>query len=303
MRFFEHLLSLSWEHYYTSSSRTLTPLVDDCLRSLTAFANDPSSEDRQYGLTLLCQFYQLSGVIARDQRDIPRAIQDGKKAVELAFAVDNVELIAASLFRRAKTYVKQTRYDKAMQDFEAALLYAQRARDPLKTYIHQATAEASLLLADAHDQQQQSHSLALLDTVEESIQHGQHEDDRSFVRVNSAGLAMDRAHVLSFFKQPHKARQTLSLAQQQLGPEVTRWQVRLLITDAEIALAQHEVLDCCDILLKALNMVRSTGSRSHEQRIEQLYHHLITLAPDQSPVRSLGEYLHIPLSEQRKLDV
>lgn len=37
-------------------------------------------------LALLCRFYQLSGVVARDRMDITRALHDGKKSIELAFS-------------------------------------------------------------------------------------------------------------------------------------------------------------------------------------------------------------------------
>jgi len=102
----------------------------------------------------LCRFYQLSGVAARDRMDLPRAIRDGNIAVKVAFQLENPELVSASLFRRAKTNLKQQKYETAIKDMEAALPYADKCRDPLRGYVYQATAEAYSLVAQRDSQLQ-----------------------------------------------------------------------------------------------------------------------------------------------------
>jgi tetratricopeptide (TPR) repeat protein len=242
-------------------------------------------------IDLLCRFYQLSGVVARDQMNISRALSDGKKSIELAFSIENAELIAASLLRRAKTRLKQAQYDAALQELEAALVYAQRSRDPLKGYIHQAMAEAYTMIADPHDQHMQQKSLTLLDRVSTIAENGHLEDDGSFVKLNIAGLSMDRATVLTHFLQPEEARQSLLMAQHHLKTDLNRWRSRLLIANAETSLAENDAQSCCEFLIEALNIVQETHSRSNEKRVTTVYQRLSTIAPHSSLVRQVGEQL------------
>lgn len=291
LRFYNYSLSFSWGYYYARGSHALPPIIDDCLRSLTESMQTAHGSEQVHLIDLLCRFYQLSGVVARDQMNISRALSDGKKAVELAFSAENVELIAASLFRRAKTRMKQAQYDAALQELEAALVYAQRSRDPLKGYIHQAMAEAYTMLADPYDQHIQQKSLALLDTVSTIVENGNLEDDGSFVKLNITGLAMDRASVFTHFLQPEEARRSLLIAQQHLGTDLNRWRSRLLIANAETSLAENDAQSCCEYLTKALNIVQETHSRSNEKRVMTIYQQLSTIAPHSSFVRQVGEQL------------
>jgi DNA-binding SARP family transcriptional activator len=292
LRPYEYLLVLSWKQYYAGGSQTLLPIIDDCLHALINAAREAHTEEQEQFLALLCRFYQLSGVIARDRLDITRALADGKKSIELAFTLDDAELITASLFRRAKTYLKQQCPEKALQDLEAALIYARRARDPLKGYVHQAAAEAYTSIAGPADRQLEQESLTLLDNVESLLHNGHLEDDGSFVKVNISGVSMDRARVLTHFRKAPQARQALVTARQHLGPELIRWQCRLLLADAEVHFAEDDVQSCCEALSEALKIARATHSLSNEARIDTWYQQLNILYAHQAPVRQLGEQLH-----------
>lgn len=287
MNIYEGILVLSWELYYTSSAQRAANNINHWLQILTSAAKEARGVQRHQFIALLCRFYQLSGVAARDRMDLPRALRDGTKAVDLAFQLENPELIAASLFRRAKTYLKQEKHNAAIQDLEAALPYADRARDPLKGYVYQATAEAYSIVAEK-DMQRQKKSLQLLDQVGRIIRKGDLEDDGSFVKLNIAGLYMDRASALTIYHKPDEAHDALDIVRANLGPELTRWQARLLIADAQTYLAEDDPESCCEMAFEALKVVRATQSLSNENRIQNLHQQLQRSYPRHPLVNRLG---------------
>jgi transcriptional regulator with XRE-family HTH domain len=269
MNMLENMLELSWELYYTSSAQSAANNINRWIQHLTEAAKEARGVQRDQLIAMLCKFYQLSGVVARDRMDIPRALRDGKKAIDLAFQLKNPELISTSLFRRAKTYLKQQNYDAAIKDFETALPYAEKSRDPLKGYVYQATAEAYSIIANT-DIQTQKRSLNLLDQVGRIVRKGNLENDGSFVKLNIAGLYITRAQALTLFHKTNEAHSALNIARNNLGPELTRWQARLLIIDAEIYLAEDDPESCCEIAFEALKAVQATQSRSNKARVQKL---------------------------------
>lgn len=287
MSMYESMLVLSWELYYTSSAQRAGNNINYWLQTLTNAAKEAQGLQRHQLLAMLCRFYQLSGVAARDRMDLPRALRDGKKAVDLAFQLENPELISASLFRRARTYLKQEKYNAAVQDLEAALPYADRSRDPLKGYVYQATAETYSIVA-GKDTQVQRKSLTMFDQVGRIVRKGDLEDDGSFVKLNIAGLYMDRANALTLYRKPNEAHDALDIVRKNLGPELTRWQARLLIADAQAYLAEDDPESCCEMAFEALKVVRATQSLSNEARVYGLYQQLQGSYPRHPLVNRLG---------------
>lgn len=287
IRMYESMLASSWELYYTSSAQRAASNIDYWLQFLTSAAKKVSGVQRDQFIALLCRFYQLSGVAARDRMDTQQALRDGKKAVDLAFTLENPELIAASLFRRARTYVQQQKYDAAISDLEGALPYANRSRNPLKGYVYQTTAEVYSIVA-REDKQMQKKSLHILDQVGRITRKGNLEDDGSFVKLNIAGLYMDRARALTLFHKPEEAHNALNIARDNLGPELTRWQARLLIADAQAYLVENDPDSSCEIALEALKIVRATQSHSNETRIQDLHGQLQQQYPHHPLVNRLS---------------
>jgi tetratricopeptide (TPR) repeat protein len=288
---YESVLASSWELYYTSSAQRAASNIDHWLRHLTTAAKEASGVEQDQFIALLCRFYQLSGVAARDRMEIQRALRDSKKAVDLAFHLENPELIAASYFRKARTFMQQQRYDAAIADLEAALPYADRSRDPLKGYVYQTTAETYSMMKD---KQLQKKSLNMLDQVGRIIRKGNLEDDGSFVKLNIAGLYMDRARALTRFHETEEAHDALDIARDNLGPELTRWQARLLLADAHIYLTESDPDSCCEIALESLKVVRATQSQSNLKRVEKLCQQLRERYPHHPKVNRLSLQLQQP---------
>ncbi len=128
----------------------------------------------------------------------------------------------------------------------------------------------------------------MLDLVGRIIRKGNLEDDGSFVKLNIAGLYIDRARALTLFHRTEEAHNALDIARNNLGPELTRWQARLLIADAQIYLAENDPESCSEIALEALKVVRATRSQSNEKRIQNVYQQAQQLYPYHPLVSRLG---------------
>ncbi|GHO65724.1 hypothetical protein KSC_046160 [Ktedonobacter sp. SOSP1-52] len=290
MSLYENMLAASWQLYYTSSAQHAAININNCIQLLTNTAKNARGVERAQIISMLCRYYQLSGVAARDRMDMNQALRDGKKAVDLAFQLENPELISASLFRRAKTLMKLQKYNAAIQDLEAAIPYANRSRDPLKGYVYQATAEAYATLPKK-DTMQQKQCFTMLDQVGRIIRKGELEDDGSFVKVNVAGLYMDRAQAYTQYGKHNEAHNALNIARNNLGPELTRWQARLLIADAQAYLAEGDPESSCEIALDALKVVKATQSSSNKARIQSLHRQMQSKYPRHPLVNRLGAQL------------
>ncbi len=289
MQAYEDVLSLAWEAYYTSSAQRSARTVSYWQQHLIATIQSTHGISQDELKALYCRFLQLGSVIARDRRDHAEALREGNAAVELAFELTNAELIAASLYRRAKIYVDRGEYDLAAKDAEAALPYAARARDPLRCYVSVFLAEVYSHL-NAADKQLQRKSLALLDDVGRTVRaYGTLDGDGSYAKVDLPGLMMIRGDVLRRYGNIDEAQDALLIVRESLPPEFTRWRGNLLISEAHLCYADHDIGGACDLALDALDIIEATRSDSNREKIVQLYR---SLSGNKHPgVRELGERL------------
>lgn len=293
---YEGVLTLSWEAYYTSSAQRSASTVKLWLSHLNDSLNTVGGVAQDQLRALLCRFYQLSGVIARDRVDFDASLKYAGEALKLAFYLRNAELIASSLFRRARTYVEMRRYDLAVEDLERALPYAGRARDPLRVYVSICLAEAYSLAAPA-DSALQVKSLGLLDDAGRMVRastSGVLSGDGSFVKVDGPGLYMVRGDVLRRHGRLEDAQDALLIVRDTLPKGFTRWQGNLLVSEALLCHADGDIAGACQLSLDALELLDSTRSGTARVKLEQLYEQLRAVAPRHSDVRDLGKRLLKP---------
>jgi transcriptional regulator with XRE-family HTH domain len=289
MQAYTDVLDLAWEAFYTSSAQRSARTVMYWQQHLLAAIDGARGISRDELKALYCRFLQLGSVIARDRRDHGEALREGSAAVELAFDLTNAELIAASLYRRAKIYVDRHEYDMAVKDAEAALPYAARSRDPLRCYVSVFLAETYSHL-DPADRQLQRKSLLLLDDVGRTVRaKGTLDGDGSFAKVDLPGLYMIRGDVLRRHGSIEAAQDALLIVRDGLPPEFTRWRGNLLISESQLCCAENDVGGACDLALDALDIIEATRSSSNRAKIEQIYG---SLAGKNHPrIRDLGERL------------
>jgi len=291
MQAYEDVLDLSWESFYTSSAQRSARTVDYWQQHLLNTIKDVSGISQDQLIALYCRFLQLSSVIARDRLDIRRAIADSDKAVEVAFQLTNAELIAASLYRRAKIYLGLQQYERAVSDAERALSYSSRVRDPLRCYVSIFLAEV-YSLSDPANKQLQRKSLTLLDEVGRTVRaKGVLEGDGSYAKVDLTGLYMIRGDILRRQGNTLEAQDALLIVSDNLPPEFTRWRGNLRISEAQLAYAERDIHGTCHLALDALSIIEATRSRSNRVKIERLYTDVLKVDQKHPMVKELGSRL------------
>lgn len=269
MQFYERLLAVSWELYYTSSVEKAAHSITDCLQLLDQEAVNASGVRKDQYDALRCRFYQLCSLVARDRLALDQSLAYEHQAVEIALRLKNAELIAASLLRRARIYIKQRAYEPALTDAHAALPYANLSRDPLKGKCYQMAGEAAGYCAGPSRTKQQQ-SLAYFDVAAKIARKGDLTPDGSFVKTDITSISIEKAEALISFGRFEEAQNALAIARKQLSPEQTRWKVNLVLAEAEMYLAQREISSCGYSLLDALEIARAVHLQGKELRIRAL---------------------------------
>lgn len=293
MQAYEGVLDLAWGAYYTSNSQRSAQTVDYWRRYLLTAINDSQGISQDQLIALYCRFSQLGGVIARDRLAIDGALALANKAVEAALQLNNADLIASALFRRAKIHVGQMQYQRATKDAEAALRYAGRSRDPLKCYVSVFLAEVYSLSAP-QDRQLQNKSLELLDDAERMVRSaGVLENDGSYVKVDLPGLFIIKGDVYRRQGKISDAQDALEIVGDHLPPQMTRWRGNLRISEAQLALVARDIDGSCQFAMEALGIAVATQSDGNKRKIERLYKGLTRVAPKHVLVKDLGDRLSL----------
>ncbi len=290
--FYEDMLSSSWELYYTSSVQRATKNIDIWIQFLKQDVDNAQGAKFNQLLSVLCRFYQLAALVARERMDIPQALGNEKEAVALAFQGGNAELIASSLLRRTRIYLQTKDYNLALQDAEAAHTYADRSRDPLKGKVYQIIGETYARIAGS-DQHLQTKSLKLFDQVGRIVRKGNLEADGSFTKLDITSLYIERAEALTKFGQFDDAHDAIAIAREKLSPELTRWNVNILLGEAETYFAEKEYEDCITIALDALKIVDILQLQGKKERIRRLFRELQQIDANYPLTRLLGKELNM----------
>src|SRR5260370_36694366 len=118
---------------------------------------------------------------------------------------------------------------------------------------------------------------------------GNLEPDGSFVKTDLTSIYIERAKALRLFRRFDEAHNALAIARKNLSPELTRWQVNLLIEEANTYFAQGDFSSCCYSLIEALPIVRAINLPSKEEKITELYECCSKREPTSSVVKTLGK--------------
>lgn len=290
MQSYERLLALSWELYYTSTVQKAADSIDEAFQKLNAeFANVTGIKKDQYD-AMRCRFYQLYSLVLRDRMETDQAIEYENKAVAISLRLKNAELISSSLLRRARILIRQKKYDLALKDALNALPYADLSRDPLKGKCYQMAGEAQGYIA-GNDPELENRSLNFFNRAAQIARKGNLEPDGSFVKTDITSIFIERAEALTIFGRYDDAHNALAIARKNLSPELTRWQVNLLLAEAGTYLAEKDVNSCCIILLEALTVARAIHLSSKEERVSVMYQQCKTLEPGNAALKKLEKAL------------
>lgn len=271
MAFYEGMLALSWEFYYTSSIQRAAKNIAMCFEMLNDEAKEAKGVQGDQFDAIHCRFYRLSALVARESMEIDKALDQINEALSLALHLKNAELIASSLVGRIRIYFHRQQYEQALQDAEHACSFAEAGllHDPLKGKCYQMAGEAQAYLA-GDDKTLQEKSLVYFHKAGQVARKGNMEPDGSFVKTDLTSIYIERAKALRLFHRFDEAHDAFAIARKNLSPELTRWQVNLLIEEAKTYFAEGDITSCCIYLNDALPIVRAIHLQNREGPIRSL---------------------------------
>ncbi|HZR39880.1 MAG TPA: helix-turn-helix transcriptional regulator [Ktedonobacteraceae bacterium] len=313
--FYDDLLAVGWESTYKGGSPQTATRITKRLHKLEKLAERTPSTEREAWLSLLCRYYQLSTRFARDRIDTSVALSHSQKAIDLANTLKDVELIAASHFRRIRVYMdlyefvkklpEGERSQQAMQyldlarfDVNKALEYVEHVRNPLKSNIYLIAAEVNSLYAQDNRRLQDQ-----CDTWQKKVanmvyrEKGQYEDDGTFLMMNITAVHHERAKTLMKFASRKgalkEARSELNTAWKTLTPDLTIWRVNLHITEAQLNLLERDIEGSAQAGHEAYKIASVMQTRNEVEKVKNLYLNLQSIAPNNGYVCNLGLQLNM----------
>jgi hypothetical protein len=277
---YEGVLETYWDSFYSSSVQRHAESIECWCAHFTELSRSCRSVERPHVLTLLCRFEQLAAVAARDRADHAAALRHHDASVAVAQELGNAELLAASLFRRAKTKAQQRQVAVAVEDVKVALPYARRSRDQLRGYISQMAADLISQLPTTPERTATYHRF--MDETGRILRKRPLEDDGSFARLTMAGYQQDRARGFLRLGDHEAAIEAIGLAEKVQSPDMTRWQ----------ALAQSgEVEWACNEIEEALRLVRATQSSAKRRKLRAVLGAMAERYPGDPHVRHTAALL------------
>jgi len=287
---YDGFLRLYWELDYTSTARESLDDIRRWARHLGALANDAGDGQRRRLVALLCRYDQLATWIARDQRDYQTALPHANRAIKLARATGDDELLAAALFRRGRTFLEQEQIEDAIRDLDAAVPHAHRARPQLKALVLLAAGHARAHAAAAD--RQATEALTLIDQAGRIVRRGHLEDDESFVKLNAGRYHLDRAGALLALGRPTDALDELDLAVRGVAPDQTRRHAYINVLRAKAHADIGELPVAVAVAEEALQVSKALRSGVNVARIGQVYEQVRASTYGTSPqVARLGAQL------------
>jgi hypothetical protein len=288
LAFYEGILALSWETYYTSSIGRAAENISFCLELLDNERKNTTGVQHDQIDAMRSRFYRLAALVSREWAQIDTAFAQINTALDLAIRLRNAELVASSLVGRIRIRYHKQEYEDALADAEHACSYAdaELLRDPLKGKCYQMAGEAQAYLA-GNSRILQDKSLTYFDKAGRVARKGNLEPDGSFVKTDLTSIYIERAKALRIFRRFDEAHGALALARKKLSPELTRWRINLLIEEAKTYFAEHDVAGCCSSLIDAVPLVRAIHLQTREKSIQLLLEQCKKWEPTNRTVQQL----------------
>jgi tetratricopeptide (TPR) repeat protein len=286
---YESALGTYWDSFYSSSVQKHWLMINRWCDHLEELAHTAHGSEQQQVLTLLCRFKQLAAVAARDRTDFGTAMLYHNTSVRLASELQNAELSAASLVRRAKTLVRTNKIDSAIADVSTAARYATSSRDNLRGYVFQATAEIISQLPPSLDTLMQYQRY--MDAAGRIVHKGALEDDGSYMLLTPAGYHQDQARGFLRLGKYERAIREIEIGEKAHKPDMTRWQAEFSILKTQAYARLGEIEWACKQLEEALRLVRVTGSKGKRRKLQLIYASIAKEHPNQASLRHLDALL------------
>lgn len=123
------------------------------------------------------------------------------------------------------------------------------------------------------------------------VRKGNLEADGSFARLDLTSLYIERAEALRQFRRFDDAHDALAIAHDSLSPQLTRWQINIMLEEAETYYAQGDHDESATVAIDTLKLVNTLRLNGKKERIRRLYHNLYIWDANYPLVRLLGQEL------------
>ncbi len=298
---YEDILIISRRSLDNGGPLQVAKRFDKRLKRLITIVRNAPEIDREQWLSLLCRYYQLSTSFAVHSLNRKQALIDAKNAVGTAIELDDAELIASSFFRRARVHMenRNAATDQAQErkhlefakvDVDAALLYTERIRAPLKGNIYLIAAEVNALCA-GNDVSLRKQCEKWQDKVATLVYRGNIEDDETFLKLNTTALHHEKAKILLQFHRLQDARNELNTAWKTLDPGILTWHINMHLTEANLYKAERDLEGSAKSVTEAYKIARVMQSRKRIAEVEKLFFDLQQLDDANPYVCNLGMML------------
>ncbi|MGH2495328.1 MAG: helix-turn-helix domain-containing protein [Ktedonobacteraceae bacterium] len=264
---YEDLLAMGWEATWRGGIEQFAPRFNRQLARLAVLADKPPLTEREQWLTLLCRYYQLATRFAQRQMKTKQALCDAQSGIEVATQLEDAELLASAYFWRARLHLEQKHRTLAKDDVDAALVYAERVRSPLKGNIYLVAAE---VYADGAENSQQMKTQCdrWHEQVANLVYKGGIEEDDSFVKLNVTTTHHERAKTLIQLHRFKEARNELNTAWKTLSPDLVIWRINLSLTEARLYCAEKDIEGSAQLASEALNIAKVLHA---QDKVSQVY--------------------------------
>ncbi len=108
------------------------------------------------------------------------------------------------------------------------------------------------------------------------------------MKVDVPGLYMIRGDALRRAGQFKEAQEAIVVVCDSLSRDFTRWQGNLLLSEARLALAEHDITTSVQRGCEVLEITAATRSRSGEAKVHRLYWDIWKVEPEHARLKELG---------------
>lgn len=298
---YRQILHLIWKQ--PGYNPSVIQQIDTHVSKLKAIVKRQPNSERERWQGLLCQYYHLATRIKQHAMQREQALQYAQLAVDLATEMDNVELVANSLFRRARMYMEhstltvepaeqQQYWRLARIDADGALNRIEHIGEALKGNIYLIAAEINALFA-SNDGKLRSQCLDWQTKVGNILYKGPLEDDGSLTRLNKPALHHEQAKILLQFGRVRDARDAINRTWKNLSPPQASLQTYIHLTEAKIFMAEKELEGSARCGVEACAMATVRRSQKQQEEIKRLYQKMVELDENNPYVCRLGVELNM----------
>ncbi len=289
-------LAQLWDRFHATedpaSVATQRLAVMGHVRTLESLAEWPlASKDRLWLTQALCESAILAGRIARDQMNYNEAIQQHKRAIQLAIECQSANHVAAATMRFAETLLDAGFPYEAAGYCRAGLDQSRGANPRVRGELMAFAAEVYGSIGDFHESERLTNDAALLSIGAAALPTA---GGINFSETAAASYQMDEALRQGDTQQAlaHIIRARALLATEFPKGHNIRWEAHLWINQARTQSEAKEIEAACSALRHAAQLGQSIGSRIALKKVQDAARTLTQQVKRPEPaIRQLHEEL------------